>query len=132
MLLDIVTPDRKLISGMEMEEVFVPAHKGELNILPGHSPLVSTLHPGVLKYRLKGSSDIESVAISWGYIQITSTGVSILAETAEGKEDIDLDAVKKELSDLEKSLETAETPEEIVNYNLERQRAEARFEVGTH
>ncbi len=127
--LSIVTPDKKLVSGAEMEEVFVPAERGELNILPGHSPLVSTLDPGVLKYRLKGSSEMNAVAISWGYVEVTPNGVNILAETAEKKSDIDLEKAKSNLQEIEKALDSAETPEDIVEYDKKRRRAEARINV---
>ena len=113
-----------------MEEVFVPAHRGELNIFPGHSPLVSTLEAGVLKYRLKGSSSTEAVAISWGYVEITPTGVNILAETAESKKEIDQSRAEVALKEAEEMLEKPEvTPEDIEKYRHKRQRAEARIEV---
>ena len=128
--LNIVTPDKKLVADVEMEEVFVPAHSGELNILPGHSPLVSTLHEGVLKYRLKGESSLSAVAISWGYVEVTPNGVNILAETAETKEEIDIERAKKALTDVEQLLEGADvTPEDILNYHAKRRRAEARISV---
>ncbi len=127
--LSIVTPDKKLVSGAEMDEVFVPADRGELNILPGHSPLVSTLDPGVLKYRLKDSSEVNAVAISWGYVEVTPSGVNILAETAEKKEEINLEKAKSDLQEIEKALDAAETPEDIVEYDRKRRRAEARINV---
>ncbi len=127
--LSIVTPDKKLVSGAEMEEVFVPAERGELNILPGHSPLVSTLDPGVLKYRLKGSTEMNAVAISWGYVEVTPNGVNILAETAEKKSDIDLEKAKNNLKEIEQALDSAESPEDIVEYDKKRRRAEARINV---
>jgi F-type H+-transporting ATPase subunit epsilon len=128
-VLSIVTPDKKLVSGLEMEEVYVPAHRGELNILPGHSPLVSTLDPGVLKYRLKDDGELNAVAISWGYVEVTPQGVNILAETAEKKSEIDLEKAKSDLNSIEKTLESAETPEDIVEYERKRRRAEARIDV---
>ncbi len=127
--LNIVTPNKKLVAGAEMEEVFVPAHRGELNILPGHAPLVSTLDPGVLKYRLKGETETHSVAISWGYAQVTPHGVNILAETAESKPEINLEKAKADLSDIEKALDEAVTPDDILQYHEERKRAEARITV---
>jgi F-type H+-transporting ATPase subunit epsilon len=88
--LTMVTPEKKLLVGQEIEEVFVPAHRGELNVLPGHAPLMSTLRAGVLKYRLKGDSTVHHVAISWGYCQVNPFGVSVLAETVETPEEIDV------------------------------------------
>lgn len=128
--LNIVTPNKKLVAGVEMEEVFVPAYMGELNILPGHAPLVSTLSEGVLKYRLKGEEAVTAVAISWGYVEVTPSGVSILAETAESKEEIDLSRAEEALKNAEASLNDAEiSPEDIEKYHHKRMRAEARIEV---
>lgn len=128
--LNIVTPDKKLVAGAEMEEVFVPAFRGELNIFPGHSPLVSTLQAGVLKYRLKGSAETKAVAISWGYVEVTPTGVSILAETAEAKSEIDLSRAEQALKSAEDELNKPDsTPEDVEKYQFKRRRAEARIEV---
>ena len=131
-VLNIVTPTKKLVAGLEMEEVFVPAYKGELNILPGHAPLVSTLTEGVLKYRLKDSSQLEAVAISWGYVEITPTGVNILAETAESKEEIDISRAKEALKKAEASIDSSTaTPDDIEKYHHKRKRAEARIAVAS-
>ena len=100
---NIVTPSKSIVKDTEAEEVFVPGHRGELNILPGHVPLVTTLTPGVLKYRLKGSSDLKSVAISWGYCEVTPQGVSILADTAEAKEEIDKARCEKAMKTMRKN-----------------------------
>ena len=128
--LTLVTPTKKIVAGAEMDEVFVPAFRGELEILPGHAPLVSTLTEGVLRYRLKGETQTQAVAISWGYVEVNPNGVQILAETAEGKKDIDLgraeDALKKADSVLNK-LEAG--PEEIEKFQRKRRRAEARVKV---
>ncbi len=128
--LSIVTPTKKLVAQAEMEEVFVPAFRGELNILPGHSPLVSTLTEGVLKYRLKGETSLNKVAISWGYVEVTPQGVNILAETAEHKSEIDLARAKESLKRSEDILNKADaTPEDVEKYHHKRKRAEARIEV---
>ena len=128
--LNIVTPNKKLVEGAQMKEVFVPAHRGELNILPGHSPLMSTLTEGVLKYQLQDGGPMEAVAISWGYLEVTPSGVSILAETAEKKEEIDIDRAKEALKNAEKDMEKADiTPEEIEGLQKKKKRAEARIAV---
>ena len=128
--LSIVTPVRNLLAKMEVEEVFVPAYRGELNILPGHSPLVSTLREGVLKYRLKEDEKKTTLVISWGYVEVTSRGVSVLAETAELKEEIDLQRAEKALEKANGFLNGETTsPEDIKKYHCKRRRAEARITV---
>lgn len=100
----LVTPEKKVVENLEIEEVIVPAFRGELNILKGHSPLMSTLSAGVLKYRPLGAEKFEAAAISWGYLEVNPSGVTVLAETAETGEAVDaqraqdaLEAAKKEL-----------------------------------
>lgn len=97
--LKLVTPQKKLLEGAEVKDVFVPAYRGELQILPGHAPLVTTLTAGVLKYHLKDSDKLESVAISWGYCQVSPTGVTVMAETAELAQEINLVAAQKDRAD---------------------------------
>lgn len=126
--LSIVTPVRSFLDRVEVEEVFVPAHRGELNLLPGHAPLVTTLGEGVLKYRLKDGE--KSVAISWGYVEVTPGEVNILAETAEQKEDIDVSRAEKALQKANDFL-SKETlsPEDLEKYHRKLRRAEARITV---
>lgn len=87
--LTLVTPEKKLLAEAEVEEIFVPGFRGELNILPGHAPLMTTLSTGIVKYRLKSTSELKSVIVSWGYCEVNPQGVVVLAETAERPEDID-------------------------------------------
>lgn len=128
--LNIVTPSKKIVADGDLKEVFVPAHRGELNILPGHAPLVSTLTEGVLKYQLEGSSSLEAVAISWGYVEVTPNGVNVLAETAESKAEIDIERAREALRGAEDYLNKPDaSPEDIEKYHRKRLRAEARIEV---
>ncbi len=102
--LSLVTPEKKLVTDQEMEEIIVPANAGELNILPGHAPLLTTLIPGILKYKLKGTAQFFEVAISWGYCQVSAEGVNVLAEHAMTADEIKPDLVKKQLKDSEARL----------------------------
>lgn len=95
--LNLVTPDKKIVADQELDEITLPGFKGELHILPGHAPLMTTLEPGILKYKLKGTSDVVKVAISWGYCQVSSQGVNVLAESAVAASEIELKVVKDHL-----------------------------------
>jgi F-type H+-transporting ATPase subunit epsilon len=101
--LTLVTPEKRLVVDQEIDEVTVPGFKGELNILPGHAPLITTLETGVLRYRLKGQSE-QKVAISWGYCQVSPQGVNILAEYAAVPLDLQIDELKRALVEGERKL----------------------------
>lgn len=102
--LTIVTPEKRLLVNQEVEEVTVPAFKGELNILPGHAPLITTLETGVMKWKLKGIEKQDQAVISWGYCQVSPEGVSILADVADLPEEINVADKKKFLVDAEKTI----------------------------
>lgn len=125
--LTLVTPDKKLLSEAIVDEIFVPGFRGELNILPGHAPLMTTLSTGVVRYRLAGSQELKPVVVSWGYCEVNPDGVVVLAETAERPEEIDeeraLAAWKlsaEKLSSLDTDAETR------IKYQRKQKRADIR------
>jgi F-type H+-transporting ATPase subunit epsilon len=130
--LTLVTPEKKIVSGQEIEEVFVPGFRGELNILPGHSPLMTTLSTGVLKYRLKGQTEMQFVAVSWGYAQVGAEGVNILAETAERPFELDTGRIDRAMKDAEQHLTQTLSTEDIDKYQNKLARSRARKDVAGH
>ena len=109
--------------------MIVPAYRGELDILPGHAPLVTTLTPGILKYKLKGSNKFTKAALSWGYLEVTHKGVNILAETAEVAEDIDLERAKVALEKAQEKLKSGLALAEVEKYQRKVNRARVRLEL---
>lgn len=105
MKLTLVTPEKRVLVGHEVTEVTVPAFKGELNVLPGHQPLITTLAPGIIRYKKTDGTEM-SASISWGYCYISPEGVNVLAETVETASEIDYKAAKEELTQIEKRLLT--------------------------
>ena len=85
--LEIVTPDRSLVRE-EVDEVQVPGSEGYLGILPGHTPLLATLAVGELWYR-KGQEK-HYLAIAGDFLEVLPDRVTILAQTAELAQDIDI------------------------------------------
>jgi F-type H+-transporting ATPase subunit epsilon len=128
--LNLVTPDKKLVTETEIDEVIVPGFKGQLDILPGHAPLMTTLGTGTLRYKAKGASAYESVVVSWGYCQVNPGGVVVLAETAESLEEIDrarAEAAKKKAE--AELLEPILEPDQIAHIQHKLARANARLEA---
>jgi len=122
--LTLVTPNKKILTDAEVEEVFVPAFRGELNILPGHAALVTSLGSGILKYRLKGGLQLFAAAISWGYCEVFNDAVNVLADTAELPDEVNAEEAKLAIRETEVSLNSPDvTPEslDVLNKRLKLQ-----------
>ena len=100
-LLEIVTPERVVVTE-EVEEVVLPGIEGEFGVLPGHIPFLTALKVGELCY--KGEGGAEHLAVSWGYVEVTSNNVKVLAETAEKATEIDIHRAEMARKEAEKIL----------------------------
>jgi F-type H+-transporting ATPase subunit epsilon len=85
----VVTPERQLLRETVVE-VTIPGLQGELGILPGHAPLITELGVGEMRYRTATSSPPISLAVLRGFAEVLPDRVTLLAETAERAEEIDL------------------------------------------
>lgn len=104
--LTLVTPEKRLVVDQEIDFVTVPAFRGQLNILPGHTPLISTLETGVLSYKVKGQETTQKAVISWGYCQVSAKGVNVLAEFLQSKEEVNKELSKSTIESESKKLIT--------------------------
>lgn len=128
--LTIVTPEKRLLINQEVEEATLPGFKGELNILSGHAPLITTLGTGIMKWKLKGSESYSRAVISWGYCQVSPEGVNVLANLVDTPEEIDLAATKEFLIKSEKDMMNSNvTDVEFANLQQEWARARAKIEL---
>jgi len=91
----VVTPVSQLLSEA-VTEVQLPGADGYLGVLPGHAPLITELGIGELSYKTaNGKAGL--LAIIRGFAEVLPERVSVLAETAERPEDIDLNRAKEAL-----------------------------------
>lgn len=128
--LSVVTPQKKWVTDLEVEEVQLPAFRGQLTILPGHAPLVTTLSTGLVCYREKGSEVFSEAVISWGYCEVFPSGVNILAETVETAEDLDMARVRIALKKSEDMLSLGQLdPDGIIKFQRKVQRARMRLQL---
>src|SRR5437773_12157206 len=84
--LEVVTPDRSVVTE-KVDEVEIPGADGYFGVLPGHTPLLSTLQVGELWYR-KGSEKAY-LSIAFGFAEVLPDRVTILAQLAERADEID-------------------------------------------
>ena len=93
---ELVAVERKIWSG-EATMVIARTTEGELGVLPGHAPLLGELAPGgVVTIRTESGDDLV-VAAHGGFLSVTEKGVSILAETAEISNEIDVERAREAL-----------------------------------
>src|ERR1700755_22116 len=85
--LEIVTPERMVVKD-SAEGVQIPGKDGYLGILPGHAPLITELAVGEISYR--ENSQTHYLAVAWGFAEVLPEKVTILAETAERPQEIDV------------------------------------------
>jgi F-type H+-transporting ATPase subunit epsilon len=84
---EIVSQDRAVFSG-DVDILVAPGVDGEMGILPHHSPLLTTLKPGVLRVRYAGQEEV--FAISGGVMEVRPEIVTVLADAAERADEIDV------------------------------------------
>ena len=93
--LQIVSADRALLNE-SVDEVVIPGFDGYFGVLPGHTPLLAVLHVGELWYRQ--GQEKHYLHIAFGFAEVLPDRVTILAQTAEKADEIDLaraEAAKK-------------------------------------
>lgn len=91
-MLEIVTPDRKFFEE-EVDMVIVRGVAGDLGILRGHTPLVTSLDIG--KIKIKQAGDTRIAAIAGGYIEVTRDKTTIISDAAEWPEEIDIERAEE-------------------------------------
>jgi len=124
--LEIVTPE-KLVVRDTAEEVQIPGRNGYIGVLPGHAPLITELGSGEISYRSNG--ELHRFSMAWGFAEVLPDKVTVLAETVERAEEIDVNRAQQSLTKAEDLLKAAQTEEEFSVATAKVQRAEARIGV---
>ena len=91
--LAIVTAERQVLSEEGLDAVIAPGSEGQLGILPRHAPLMTMLEHGELRAR-RGAEEIV-IAISGGFLEVHDDVVTVLADTAEQAEEIDVERAER-------------------------------------
>jgi F-type H+-transporting ATPase subunit epsilon len=123
--LEVVTPSRRVLE-TRASEVRIPGAVGELGVLPGHTPLLTSLGTGELKWT--AGSEHGRLVIQGGFAEIQPDAVTVLATVAETVEQIDLEAARLALDEAQTALKTANA-EEFDALDAAARLAEARISI---
>src|SRR3954452_5068237 len=93
--LQVVTPDR-IVLDEEAVSLVAPGIEGYLGVLPNHAPLVTELGVGELRYR-NAAGDEFRLAVSGGFMQVSGSRTTVLADAAERAEQINIDRARAAL-----------------------------------
>lgn len=115
--LEVVTPEKYVVSE-SVEIVMAPGTLGEFGVLSGHTPFLTSLKPGKITYKDAAGKE-RLIFVSGGFAEALPDRVTILAESAERRSDINIDRARAALERAQKRL----AQEKTENINFERAKA---------
>jgi F-type H+-transporting ATPase subunit epsilon len=125
--LEVVTPSHRVLEG-RASEVRIPGALGELGVLPGHTPLLTSLGTGELKWT-EGATQGRLV-VQGGFAEVQPDAVTVLATIAETVEEIDVAAARAALEAAREGLKTA-SAEDFDRLDAAARLAETRLGAAT-
>lgn len=124
--LEIVAPDKQLLREA-VDGVQIPGKSGELGVLPGHAPLITELTIGEISYRQ--GANTHYIAVAWGFAEVLPNKVTILADTAERAEEIDVKRAQEAKARADELLREAPADLNFDAALYAQRRAEVRLQV---
>ena len=118
MHVDVVSADESIFAG-DAEFVVLPGEAGELGIYPRHAALITRIKPGVVRIRVPGQSEEESVFVGGGILEVQPHVVTVLADTAIRGRDLDEAKANEALKRAEETRRNATGEMEIAKIEAE-------------
>jgi F-type H+-transporting ATPase subunit epsilon len=106
---ELVSPARLLFSG-DVASVTLPGTEGEMGIYPGHSPVLTTLRPGIVTVT-RDSGNAERIFVKGGMAEVNPQGLTLLAEVAVPMAELTRDVMEKQIASAEQDLADAKPGE---------------------
>lgn len=106
---ELVSPERLLFSG-DVAEVDIPGAEGDMGILPGHAPVLSTLRPGVITVTKEGGAK-ERIFVRGGFAEVNPQGLTVLAEVAVPIAELNAERLAQEVKNAQEDVGDAQDDE---------------------
>ena len=127
LFLEVVTP-QKLIVSEEVEIVMAPGSEGEFGALKGHTTFLTSLKIGTLRYKDANGKE-RFLFINGGFTEVLPDKVTILAESAERRSDIDVERANQAKERAEKRLAAKAADIDLVRAEIALMRATHRLNI---
>jgi F-type H+-transporting ATPase subunit epsilon len=105
---ELVSPERLLMSD-DVDAVEIPGTEGDMGILPGHAPVLSTLRPGVVTVTRGGKN--ERIFVRGGFAEVNPQGLTVLAEVAIPIAELDAGKIAQQIQNAQDDVNDAKTDE---------------------
>ncbi len=106
---ELVSPEKMLFSGA-VDSVALPASEGDMTVLAGHAPSMTTLKPGVVTIA-EGKGSPRRLFVRGGFVDINEAGLTILAEHAIPLEDLKPEMIAADIKNAMEDVADAKTVE---------------------
>lgn len=124
--LQIISPTRTFFDG-NATMVEMRTTEGEIGVLAGHIPLTAILEPGVLK--IHQEDGVKEAALHDGFVEIQKTKVTVLAESCEWPDEIDVTRAKEAKERAEKRIQSGRADVDMLRAELALKKALIRIDI---
>ena len=103
---ELVSPAKLLVSE-PVEMVVIPGAEGDIGVLPGHSPLIATVRPGVIDIH-EGGKVRDRIFVGGGFAEVSPNRCTVLAEEATPVDEINLATAEARLTEAKEKADVAD------------------------
>lgn len=127
LLLEVVTPERKVLAAEVSELAFPSAHRGYYGILPGHTPVMTPVGDGLVTYVQEGRKHV--LTVFGGFAEVGPDRVTLLARESETPEMLDATALEGARQEALRRLKEALDPQETAAAQAALEAAQIRLQA---
>ncbi|CAD7847558.1 MAG: ATP synthase epsilon chain (EC 3.6.3.14) [Olavius algarvensis Delta 4 endosymbiont] len=127
--LEIVTPSTDVVNE-DAQIVMAPGSMGEFGVLTGHTPFMTSLKVGDIRY-VDSNGTERHVFVSGGFAEALPEKVTVLAESAERRSDIDAERAQSALTRAEKRLAESSNTLDVIRAKAALARAIMRVQMAS-
>ncbi|MEH6403249.1 MAG: F0F1 ATP synthase subunit epsilon [Sneathiella sp.] len=107
--MDLVSPEKLLLSDT-FEMVVVPGAEGDFAVMAGHTPITSSLRPGVIAI-FEGDNEKDRIFVNGGFVQVADDKITVLAEEAIHVADLNRSDIEQRIQNASEDVEDAKDDE---------------------
>ena len=105
---DLVSPEQLLLSE-QAEMITIPGREGDMGVMAGHMPLISTLRPGTITVSRGSGGEDRKFFVTGGFAEVTAEKLTVLAEEAVPLAELDSAALETRIAAVQQLVNAAKT-----------------------